>query len=71
MAKNIRFHYLHRDSGNYKKFGSIDLSNLNNLSLNEIRSELEKYLIDGMFFYPEKVEIEKFQFHRYCDDYSW
>lgn len=71
MAKNIRFHYLYRDSGNYKKFGSKDFLNSNNLSLNEIKSELEKHLIDGMFFYPERVGIEKFEFHRYCEDYSW
>lgn len=71
MAKNIRFHYLHRDSGNYKKFGHKDFSNPDSLSIDEIKQKLESYLIDGMFFYPEKVGIEKFWIHRYCDDYSW
>tara|TARA_R110002050_G_scaffold273181_1_gene417231 strand:+ start:631 stop:951 length:321 start_codon:yes stop_codon:yes gene_type:complete len=71
MAKNIRFHYLHRDSGNYKKFGHKDFSNPDNFSIDEIKQKLESHLIDGMFFYPEKVGIEKFRFHRYCDDYSW
>ncbi len=71
MAKNIRFHYLHRDSGNYKKFGHKDFSNPHNLSIDQIKQKLESRLIDGMFFYPKKVGIEKFRFHRYCDDYSW
>ena len=71
MAENIRFHYLHRDSDNYKKFGSKDFSNPDHLSIIEIEKMLRSYLIDGMYFYPEKVGINKFRFHRYCDDYSW
>lgn len=71
MRQNIRFHYLYRDSGNYKKFGFKDFSNPTNLSVEEIQSELFKKLIDGMYFYPEKVGIQKFRFHRYCDDNSW
>ena len=71
MAKKIRFHYLYRDSGNYKKFGHKDFSNPTNLYLNDINVELQKVLIDGMFFYPEKVGIRKFLFHRYLDDFSW
>ena len=71
MTKNIRFHYLYRDSGNYKKFAHKDFSNPDHLSLTEIKRELEKYLIDGQYFYPEAVGIKKFRFHRYCDDYSW
>lgn len=70
MAKNIRF-YLYRDSGNYKKFGHKDFSNPDNLSIDAVKQRLEKHLIDGLFFYPKKVGIEKFRFNRYCDDYSW
>jgi hypothetical protein len=71
MATNIRFHYLYRDSGNYKKFGFKDFSNPTNLSIGEIQAELSKKLIDGMYFYPENVGIQKFRFHKYCDDNSW
>lgn len=71
MAKGIRFHYLYRDSGNYKKFGHKDFSNPNNLTVEEITLRIRQALIDTEFFYPEKAGIRKFRFHRYCDDYSW
>ena len=71
MATNIRFHYLYRDSGNYKTFGFKDFSNPNNLSLEQIQIEITKKLISSEFFYPEESGIEKFKFHRNCDDYSW
>jgi hypothetical protein len=71
MAQNIRFHYLCRDSGNYKTFGFQDFSNPNKLSLEEVRLRITQKLISGEFFYPEESGIEKFEFHRYCDDYPW
>lgn len=71
MATNIRFHYLYRDSGNYKKFGHRDYSNPENLTIEEAEKQIRKHLIDGEFFYPEQVGIPKFRFHRYIDDYSW
>lgn len=33
--------------------------------------KLSESLIDQSFFYPKKVGIEKFRFHRYLDDTSW
>lgn len=71
MAKGIRFHYLYRDSGNYKKFGHKDFSNPNHLTLQEISQQIRKSMISTEFFYPESAGIRKFLFHRYCDDYSW
>jgi len=71
MSKNIRFNYLYRDSGNYKTFGFKDFANPNNFSLKQIQNEITKKLISSEFFYPEESGIEKFEFHRYCDDYSW
>lgn len=71
MAQNIRFHYLYRDSGNYKTFGFQDFSNPNKLSLEEVRLRITQKLISGEFFYPEESGIEKFEFHTNCDDFSW
>ena len=114
MATNIRFHYLYRDSGNYKTFGFQDFSNPNNadqqlnralnsfhslrlfnclsaltivnfnfrsrlslknnwynLSLEQVQTKITEKLISKEFFYPEESGIEKFDFHRYCDDYLW
>lgn len=71
MATNIRFNYLYRDSGNYKKFGHRDYSNPENLPLVEIERQIRQHLIDGEFFYPEQAGIPKFRFHRFLDDFSW
>jgi len=71
MTTNIRFNYLYRDSGNYKKFGKKDYSNPDNLTIDEAERQLRECLISTEFFYPEQAGITKFRFHRYLDDYSW
>lgn len=71
MAQNVRFHYLYRDSGNYKKFGFKDFSNPLSLSVDEVNQLIKSRLIDSEFFYPQKVGIKKFRFHRFQDNYSW
>lgn len=71
MNEVIQFNYLHRDSGNWKKFGRKRFSNPEKRPLEEIEKKIRQNLIDGMYFYPEKVGIKKFKFHRHLDDYSW
>lgn len=71
MTTNIRFHYLYRDSGNYKTYGFKDFANSNNLSLEQNQTKIIERLISGEYFYPEESGIEKFEFHRNCDDFSW
>lgn len=71
MRKSIRFNYLYRDSGNYKKYGSKIFFNPEQLIIEEITHKLTESLIDHAFFYPEKVGIEKFRFHRHLEDISW
>lgn len=71
MSEVIQFNYLHRDSGNWKKFGSKIFSNPEQLTIEEIEQGIRQSLIDRQYFYPEQVGIKKFKFHRYLDDYSW
>lgn len=71
MCEVIRFNYLHRDSGNWKKFGSKKFSNPEQLTIEEIEQKIRENLIDQSYFYPDQVEIKKFKFHRFLDDYSW
>jgi len=71
MSKVIRFNYLYRDSGNWKKFGSKKFSNPDQLSEDQIEQAIRENLIDQEYFYPEQVGIKKFKFQRYLDDYSW
>ena len=39
--------------------------------MEQIQTKITEKLISGEFFYPEESGIEKFEFHKYCDDYSW
>jgi len=71
MSEVIYFNYLHRDSGNWKKFGSKKFSNTEQLTLEEIEQKIRENLIDQAYFFPDQVGIKKFKFHRYIDDYSW
>jgi len=71
MSEVIRFNYMHRDSGNWKKFGSKLFVNPDQLTLEEIEQKIRANLIDQEYFYPDQVGIKKFKFHRYLDDYSW
>ena len=71
MSEVIRFNYLYRDSGNWKKFGSKLFSNPDQLTIKVIEQKIRKNLIDQEYFYPDQVGIRKFKFHRYLDDYSW
>ena len=71
MSEVIRFNYLHRDSGNWKKFGSKKFSNPDQLTIEEIEQRIRQNLIDQEYFYPDQVGIKKFKFHQYLDDYSW
>lgn len=71
MNEVIRFNYLYRDSGNWKKFGSKKFSNTEQLTLEEIEQKIRATLTDQEYFYPDQVGIKKFKFHRYLDDYSW
>ena len=56
----ITLHYLHRDDGNYKLFGSVDFTNIKNLPIDEIVIRLRNKLIDGEYFYPKDFGIQKF-----------
>lgn len=71
MSEVIRFNYLYRDSGNWKKFGSKLFSNPEQLTIEEVEQQIRQNMIDREYFYPEQVGIKKFKFHRYLDDYSW
>lgn len=71
MSEVVRFNYLHRDSGNWKKFGSKLFSNPEQVTIEEIAQKIRENLIDQEYFYPDQVGIKKFKFHRYKDDCSW
>tara|TARA_R110001583_G_scaffold75621_3_gene208026 strand:+ start:10476 stop:10781 length:306 start_codon:yes stop_codon:yes gene_type:complete len=72
---NIKFEYLFRDESNYKKYGEVVLSNEGHLSLETIKRNISKNLIEGIWFHPDKWGVPKFSFHRIpifgLNEYLW
>lgn len=49
--QNLKLHYLHRDSGNYKTFGEVIFANPGNLTAEEAQKRFCEQLIATEFFY--------------------
>jgi hypothetical protein len=48
---NIKFSYLYRDGGNYKKYQEVVFSNPDNIGIENLKTLIQSKLIDGMYFY--------------------
>ncbi|UWX58679.1 hypothetical protein NY406_05300 [Chlorobaculum sp. MV4-Y] len=53
----IRFHYLYRDAGNYKKWNFVDFKNSEGLEIDEIHRRLEKSFDMGCLFNADQVGV--------------
>jgi len=72
MPSNIKFNYIYRDASNYKQYGSIFLSNPNNISVTLIENIIRKNLIDGEFFVANKWGVPPLFFDmKNEDDHEW
>lgn len=54
---NIKFSYLHRDGGNYKKCDFVIFDNPDNIELAEIKTLIRSKLIWGEWFYAEDWKL--------------
>jgi hypothetical protein len=54
---NIKFNYLYRCSGNYKKISSIIFSNPDHVELSELETLIKSKLIYGEWFYAEEWKL--------------
>ena len=73
LGNNLKFEYLYRDAGNYKQYGSVIFINPTQIQPELAKNQIKPYLIDGEFFYPEKVQvpsIEVFEFDSEFD-HDW
>jgi len=70
---NLEFHYLYRDAGNFKSFGSVIVTNPDSIAVEEAESRLREFLIDRMYFVAEHVQLPAlFPFPRIESlDHSW
>jgi hypothetical protein len=65
---NILFEYLYRDAGNFKKFGSVTFTNKDNIEAEYMADKIRSVLIDGRWFYAEKVGVPDLHFSEYDYD---
>jgi len=54
---NIKFNYLYRCSGNYKKFISVIFANPPDIELSELENLIQSKLIYGECFYAEQWQL--------------
>jgi hypothetical protein len=54
---NIKFNYLYRDSGNYKKFNSVIFSNPTDVDLPTLAALITSKLIWDTWFYAETCKL--------------
>lgn len=54
---NIKFSYLYRDGGNYKKYDYVIFANPDNIGLSEIEAIIRDKLIWGEWFYAEDWKL--------------
>jgi len=55
--KNLKFSYLYRDAGNYKKRGSVVFSNPDNLSPKSVEEAVRKLLPQDCVFVASQVRL--------------
>ena len=54
---NLILHYLHRDEGNWKDHFEACIQNPTGYTAEQAEGMIRECLIDGEFFYPEKVGL--------------
>lgn len=73
FKNNIRFNYLYRDAGNYKKYGFVVFANPNNLPINEANNKISENLISHLYFDPKSIKVPALFFEKYDAelDHPW
>lgn len=65
MYLNVKFEFLYRDAGNHKQYGSIVFTNSAGVPISLINKIITEHLIDGLYFYPEKLSLPNIRIHSY------
>jgi hypothetical protein len=60
--RNIKFNYLYRDGGNYKKFNSIVFDNPQNIELSKLENQIHSKLIFQHWFYADQWQLPDLHF---------
>jgi hypothetical protein len=73
IPKSITIEYLYRDAGNFKLFGDKTFSNKTKIDKDTIIDIINRSLMEGIYFMPEKWGLKRLRFHYYLieNDHPW
>ncbi len=57
MATTMKFNYLYRDAGNYKKWGEVNFANSEKMTVKEASARLPKAFDSGSLFIASQIDI--------------
>jgi hypothetical protein len=62
---NVKVHYLYRDAGNFKQFGTVVFSNRRELPADQIIRDVESHCEEGIYFDVSAVGLPPLYFEAY------
>ena len=72
---NIKFSYIYRDAGNYKKYNQLVFANPNGIVLKEVQIRIKSCLIDECWFRAYDWKVPDLHFKEYewdsLTDHNW
>lgn len=74
LTVNVRFEYLYRDAGNFKRWGEVVFSNAHNIGQETLDTISGAALpLDGIYFLPDQVGVPNLLLEERieCLDHDW
>lgn len=71
---NVRFEYLYRDAGNFKRWGEVVFSNASNIEQDTLAAISGAALpLDSIYFLPDQVGVPSLHFEERIEhlDHDW
>ncbi|WP_124703991.1 hypothetical protein [Sulfuriferula multivorans] len=71
---NVRFEYLYRDAGNFKRWGEVVFSNAHNIGQETLDTISGAALpLDGVYFLPDQIGVPSLHFEEWIKvlDHYW
>ncbi len=71
---NVRFKYLYRDAGNFKRWGEVVFSSAHNIGQDTLAAISGTALpLDGIYFLPDQVGVLSLHFEEWVEnlDHDW
>lgn len=71
---NVRFEYLYRDAGNFKRWGEVVFSNVGNIGRDTLAAISGQTLpLDSLYFLPDQIGVPRLHFDEQIAnlDHEW